>query len=168
LSTAHRGEFVREVLAGMQVRQFVKDDADVPTLRANDPLAAVVSRFDGSAFSVLPVVGPDNSLLGVVVLDELHVAVKAASAGSWLLAADLMRSDVRPLHPDDRLDLGMQLFSETDLLALPVVDGSPQNRVIGLVRRSDLSKAYLSKLQGNLEPSVDHGDGRNSRARGNP
>jgi chloride channel protein, CIC family len=168
LSPAHRGEFVREVLAGMHVRQFLKDAADVPTLRANDSLAAVASRFDKGAYSVLPVIGPDNSLLGVVVLDELHVAVKAESAGSWLLAADLMRSDIRPLHPDDRLDLSMQLFAETDLLALPVVDGSPQNRVIGLVRRADLSKAYLSKLQGTLESSVDHGDGRVSRPRGNP
>jgi hypothetical protein len=43
------------------------------------------------------------------------------------------------------------MIAETDLLVLPVVDGSPQNRVIGLVRRSDLSKAYLSKLQGHLD-----------------
>ena len=120
LSPAHRGEFVREILAGHasppvppgQCRSFPRF---APTIRSS----AVVSRFDRAAFSVLPVVGPDNSLLGVVVLDELHLAVKAESAGSWLLAADLMRSDVRPLHPDDRLDLGMQLFAETDLLALP-------------------------------------------------
>ena len=74
-----------------------------------------------------------------------------------------MRSDVRPLHPDDRLELGMQLFAETDLLALPVVDGSPQNRVIGLVRRSDLSKAYLSKLQGHLDATMTQGDGHGAR-----
>ena len=74
--------------------------------------------------------------------------MKASSARTWLVAADLMRSDVQPLHPDDRLDVGMQLFAENDLLVLPVVDGSPRNRVIGLVRRSDLAKAYLQKLQG--------------------
>src|SRR4029077_9466396 len=55
LSPAHRGEFVREVLAGLHVRQFLKEAAEVPTLRANDPLAAVVSRFDKGAYSVLPV-----------------------------------------------------------------------------------------------------------------
>jgi chloride channel protein, CIC family len=159
LSPAHRGELVRAVLAGMHVRQFLSDHAEVPTLRASDPLSAVVSRFDPGSYSVVPVVGPDNSLLGVIVLDELHLAVQAESAGSWLLAADLMRSDVRPLHPDDRLELGMQLFAETDLLALPVVDGSPQNRVIGLVRRSDLSRAYLNRLQGNLEATMRDGDG---------
>ncbi len=148
LSPAHQGEFVREILAGLQVRQFLQEGLEFPTLRPNDRLGTVVAKFDREAYTVLPVVGTDNALLGVVVLDELHLAVKAESAGSWFLAADLMRSDVRPLHPEDRLDIGMQLFAEHDLPVLPVVDGSHQNRVIGLVRRSDLSRAYLHKLQG--------------------
>ena len=71
------------------------------------------------------------------------------------MAAGRRPDEVRraPLHPDDRLDLGMQLFAENDLPVLPVVDGTPQNRVIGLVRRSDLSKAYLRKLHGEMEPA---------------
>ena len=71
-----------------------------------------------------------------------------------------MRSDVQPLHPEDQLDLGMQLFAENDLLVLPVVDGSPQNRVVGLVRRSDLAKAYLRKLQGDPEHASPQGKRR--------
>jgi CIC family chloride channel protein len=152
LSPAHQGEFVREILAGLQVRQFLGEGSEIPTLRANDRLGTVVSSFDRETYSVLPVVDSGNALLGVVVLDELHVAVKAQNASSWFLAADLMRCDVRPLHPDDRLDIGMQLFAEHDLPVLPVVDGSPQNRVIGLVRRSDLSRAYLQRLQGDWLP----------------
>jgi CBS domain-containing protein len=46
----------------------------------------------------------------------------------------------------------MQLFAENDLLVLPVVDDSPRRRVIGLVRRSDLARAYLRKLQGGPAP----------------
>ncbi len=148
LSPAHQGDFVREILAGLRVRQFVRDGPSVPMLRPNDPLSVVVGHFDSTPFSVLPVVGADNTLLGIVGPDELHLAVKSANAGTWLVAADLMRSDVQPLHPDDPLNVGMQLFVENDLLVLPVVDDSPQKRVIGLVKRSDLAKAYLQKLQG--------------------
>ena len=121
--TGTPGGFAREILAGLQVKQFLEAGAAVPTLQANDPLAKVVAKFDGEPYAVLPVVGP-HGMLGVVVLDEVHLAAKGGNAGSWLLAADLMRSDVRPLHPEDRLDLGMQLFAENDLSALPVVDGS--------------------------------------------
>ena len=173
LSPAHQGEFVREVLAGLQVSQFLEGRCGCS--HASTERSAFESRGERStvsAYAVLPVVGPDGSLLGVVVLDEVHLAVKAENAGSWLLAADLMRSDVRPLHPDDRLDLGMQLFAENDLPVLPVVDGSHQNRVIGLVRRSDLSKAYLRKLHGDVEPArpadgrgpQTDGDGRSNKS----
>ena len=152
LSPAHKGEFVREVLSGLLVRRFLSDGSATPTLRPNDTLSTVVALFDRAPYTVLPVVGEGNALLGVVALDELHLAMKAASAGTWLMAADLMRSNVQPLHPDDQLDVGMQLFAENDLMVLPVVDGSPENRVIGLVRRSELARAYLQKLQGVPEP----------------
>ena len=154
LSPAHQGEFAREILAGLQVKQFLEPNAVVPMLRANDPLTKVVASFDGAHYGVLPVAGPDGAFLGVIVMDEVHVAAGAGNASSWLLAADLMRLDVRPLHPEDRLDLGMQLFAENELPALPVVDGSHQNRVIGIVRRSDLSRAYLRKLHGEVQGPV--------------
>ncbi len=160
LSLAHQGDFVREILSGLHVRQFLKDGSAPPTLRPDDPLPVVVAKFDHTRYSVLPVVGEDNSLLGIVALDELHLAVKAGSAGAWLMAADLMRSEVQPLHPDDQLDVGMQLFVENDLPVLPLVDGSSRNRVIGLVRRSDLAKAYLRKLQGDPEHASPQGKRR--------
>jgi hypothetical protein len=52
----------------------------------------------------------------------------------------------------------MQLFPENDLPVLPVVDGSHQNRVIGMVRRSELSKAYLRKLHGEVVPARPAGE----------
>jgi len=148
LSPAHRGDFVRDILAGLSVGQFLSKESAVLTLRLNDPLSVVAAQFDRSSYSIMPVVGEDNSLLGIVGLDELHLAIKSVSSGTLLVAADLIRSDVRPLHEDDSLGVGMYLFAENDLLVLPVVDHSPKNRVLGLVRRSDLAKAYLTKLQG--------------------
>jgi CIC family chloride channel protein len=152
LSPAHQGDFVREVLAGLQVGQFLETGSTVPCLRPNDPLSVVLAEFERSPYSVLPVVGEGNTLLGVVGLDEVHLAFKTITAPALLVTADFMRSDVQPLQPDDQLDLGMQLFAENDLMVLPVVDGTPQNRVVGLIRRSDLARAYLEKLHGQSLP----------------
>lgn len=148
LSPAHQGDFVREILSGLHVRQFLKPGSGIPVLQPMDPLAVVVARFDRYPYSVLPVVGEDNTLLGIVGLDELNQALQASTAGPLLVAADFMRTDVQPLHADDQLDVGMQLFATNDLLDLPVVDGSASKQIVGLVRRSDLAKAYLQKLQG--------------------
>jgi predicted transcriptional regulator len=66
------------------------------------------------------------------------------------LIEDLMRSDVLPLQLNDSVDRAMELFVENDLLELPVVDESTQNRVIGVVSRSEISSTYLRHVQGAL------------------
>jgi predicted transcriptional regulator len=60
-----------------------------------------------------------------------------------------MRSDVVALEPDDRLDRALELFVESDLLCLPVIEG-PGGKVIGTVKRSDVSRTYLRYVQGSL------------------
>ena len=71
-----------------------------------------------------------------------------------VLAEDLMRSDVRPLTPDDTLDRALELFVENDLLALPVVDDLKTRKVVGMVRRFDISSAYLRHVHGPAAPAA--------------
>jgi hypothetical protein len=42
----------------------------------------------------------------------------------------------------------MELFVENDLLALPVVDGTAENRLVGIVKRADVAGTYLRHLHG--------------------
>ena len=85
----------------------------------------------------------NSRYLGVVSLEEMYAATQATNAGPLLLTADLMRSDVTPLRPDDGLDRAMEIFAESDLLALPVVDESQGKRVLGVVKRHDVAGDYL-------------------------
>jgi CIC family chloride channel protein len=148
LSPAHQGSYVREVLAGLKVSGFLMPGIKPPQLRLEEPLPAVIDRLSEYGLPVVPVADDAGRLEGVVVLDEVHLAARAEQAGTWLLAADLMRPGVQPLTPEDRLDRAMELFVEQDLLALPVVDDVKQRRVVGVVRRSDLAQAYLRHLHG--------------------
>ncbi|MFO0950477.1 MAG: CBS domain-containing protein [Isosphaeraceae bacterium] len=116
------------------------------SVRVNEPLSAVIASFETAPYSALPVVDA-HALVGVVGLDELQPAARVVNA-SLLVAADFMRTDVQPLHPDDPLDVGMRQFVENDLRVLPVVERAPTPKLLGLVRRTDLAKAYLQKIQG--------------------
>jgi CIC family chloride channel protein len=147
-SPAHQGRFVREALAGLQVSQFLPSVPEVPLLRPSDPLPRVVERLSGAAYSVLPVVDDGSRLLGVVVLDEVYLASQSPHVRPWVLAADLMRSEVTPLQPGDRLDRAQELFVQNDLRALPVVEDLAGRRVLGMVRRSDVARLYLKHLHG--------------------
>jgi CBS domain-containing protein len=59
-----------------------------------------------------------------------------------------MRTDVRPLTPNDTLAHAQELFVENDLLALPVVQDRQQRAFVGMVRRHDIATAYLRRVHG--------------------
>jgi CIC family chloride channel protein len=148
MSPAHQGSYVRSVLAGLQVGQFLKPEMAAPVLHADDPLPTVLERLSGPTFTVLPVVDMENRLLGVVNLEEVHLATQSPHLQQWVLAVDLMRGKVRPLTPADCLDRAIELFAENDLPALPVVASESDRRVLGMVRRSDVAMTYLRRVHG--------------------
>ncbi len=157
-SPAHRGSYVREILADVRVRDFLPTAQNTPVLHPNDSLASILSRLSSAPTPVLPVVDADNRLLGVVNLEEVHIASQLPSLTPLVLAEDIMRSDVQPLTPDDTLDRALELFVENDLLTLPVVNDCRERRVIGMARRFEIASAYLRHLHGPAETPEDSHD----------
>jgi CIC family chloride channel protein len=151
LSPAHQGDYVREVLTGLRVSQFLTQQA-VSCLHPGDRLDKVIECLGSTPYSTLPVTDEDGRLVGVVSVEEVLLANQSSDLRSLLVAEDLMRSDVIPLRAEDRLDRAVELFVENDLLALPVVDGSPDKRVIGIVKRSDVTRTYLRHVHGVTAP----------------
>jgi CIC family chloride channel protein len=147
-SPAHQGDYVREVLAGLSVSQFLTPRQELPVVHPGDRLADVIERLSASGYHALPVTDPEGKLLGVVTLDEIHLATVSPNLGSWVVAADLMRSDIVPLKATDRLDRALEIFVEDDVLSLPVVDESADQCVIGIVKRADISSMYLRYVHG--------------------
>jgi len=148
LSPAHQGDYVREVLAGLRVNRFLASQHGVEICRPHEPLAEVADRLSRTGYQALPVADPNGRYLGMVCLEEVLLASRFPAAGPAIIAADLMRTDVPVLHPDDPLDRALELFVESDRLVLAVVDSSADRRVIGVVRRADISSAYLERVHG--------------------
>ncbi len=76
-SPAHQGDYVREVLAGLSVGQFITPRGEIPILRPGDPLSVVIQRLSSTSFYSLPVADANERLLGVVSLEEVHQASQA-------------------------------------------------------------------------------------------
>jgi CIC family chloride channel protein len=146
-SPAHQGSFMRQALAGVTVGQFLSR-RDGRVLRSGDPLAEVLRAFDEAPSGVLPVVDAHERLSGIIDLEEVYLAAQSPDLLPLVVAADLARSEVTPLLPGDSLERASQLFVENELSALPVVDTLADRRVLGMVRRSDITSAYLRLLYG--------------------
>jgi CIC family chloride channel protein len=153
-SPAHQGSYAREVLAGLRVAPYVTPLAEVPVLRPGDRVPQVIERLSQSTLQAVPVLDAEGRLLGVITLEEALLASQSPGLRDFALAVDLMRGDVQPLRPQDRLDEAMELFVESDLLALPVVDGEGR-KVVGVVKRGDVAGTYLQKLQGTPASSAE-------------
>ena len=151
------GAYIRDVLAGIRVDQFLMPDVPLPLLQPSDPVEVVIDRMAKSPYTVLPVVDHEQRLLGVVNLEEVHRAATSAELRPWLLAEDLMRPCDDPLLPGDRLDEMLEAFVENDLLALPVVENVTNRRVLGIVRRAQISEEYLRRVHGpsGIRPNSD-------------
>ena len=147
-SPAHQGRFVHDVLGQVYVSQFLVREQVFPIARPSDSLSVILDRLDDSLYTVLPVVNEENQLLGVVDLEEAHQAAHARDLGPLVVAEDMMRSDIRPLTPDDTLDRALELFVENDVMALPIVADSQQRQLIGMIRRQEIASAYLRHMHG--------------------
>jgi CIC family chloride channel protein len=152
-SPAHRAEFVRGMLSGLCVGQFLKRFEPGESLRLSDRLDTVLERLSDLSHTMLPVVDEAGELQGVVGLEEVYVALRSPHLHSLLLAADMMRSDVVPLRSEDSLDRAIELFVENDLQELPVVDGDAR-QVVGIVSRSVIAGTYLRHVQGATFPGA--------------
>ena len=151
LSPAHQGSFVREALAGRKVAQVLTLASAIEPIRPNESLQAVIERFNASPELILPVVGTEGKLEGVVNLHELYWSANRRDSLPWLLAADLMHDGLKPLTPEDSLDRAIELFAELDLPALPVVRTHESKEFLGMVGRSDIAKLYLQSVQGEIQ-----------------
>jgi len=152
-SPAHRGSFVRDALGEVSVGQFFVPGQTVVALRPNDSMETTLARLDDSQHPVLPVVDRQNRLLGVVALEEVHLAAHASLVETLVLVEDLMQTDVTPLTPGDKLDRAMELFIEQDLLSLPIVDDLRHRKVLGMIRRQEIGIAYIRNVHGSQTPS---------------
>src|SRR5262249_34733669 len=73
-SPAHQGDYVREVLGGLSVGQFLSPAQETPILRPGDSLATVVERLSGTAYHAVPVIDENGRLMGMVTLEEVLLA----------------------------------------------------------------------------------------------
>ena len=153
LSPAHQGSYVRQVLAEVRVSRVSRHRSD----RAG-AASARFARHSHRPAQWRTVLRPARG--GWRTTDSWAWSTwtrsilprRAPSLKPLVLAEDLMRSDVQPLTPDDTLDRALELFVENDLLTLPVVNNLEERQVVGMVRRFEISSAYLRHVHGPAKP----------------
>ncbi|MGE5252053.1 MAG: chloride channel protein [Bacteroidota bacterium] len=120
----------------VMVRQPVTVPSDMPV----DGLAPEFIRTGRHGF---PVLNPDGSLFGVVSLEDYRRAMERAPASrDGLLVRDIATRDVVSAYPDETVGSVLQKMAPRDISRLPVVARDDPRRLLGVVRRNDIVRAY--------------------------
>lgn len=144
-----RGIEARPTLDAHLMRTLVVEDAmtpieDLETVTPATSFAELSRLFHDTAHHGFLVLNADKELFGVVTLADLE---RAMEAGRVVGTVDTISTrDVLVVFPHETLDEALRRLASLDIGRIPVVDRQNRRRVIGMLRRGDILRAYARAL----------------------
>ena len=126
------------------------------TIRAEEPLNVAAQKMWDNDCGVLPVVGGDGKLVGV--LTDRDICMSAWSRGQLLgniRAGDAMSKQVSSVQSDQDVALAETLMAEKQVRRIPVVDAN--EKPIGILSMNDLAREAAkpgSKLKDGISRAI--------------
>ncbi|MEM8709987.1 MAG: chloride channel protein [Planctomycetota bacterium] len=146
-SPAHTGDYIVDVLQSLRVTDIL-ESASTPTLIPESmTLRSTMQVVSNARDTHFPVVDRAGEMVGIFSLNDLRRIFLEREALDVVIAGDFMREQVATVTPADSLHDVQRLFTRRAVSALPVVDAGNPRKVIALLRRNDIGRAYTDRLQ---------------------
>jgi CIC family chloride channel protein len=133
-----RGRAV-DVLEGVRVEEVM---SEAVTVGADVPLEGVGELFLKANRNALPVTDSTSRLVGIVSLTDLGRVQDSLKDITELSVGDVMTRNLVTAHPDESLDAVLRRMAPRDLSRLPVVSRDDPGKLLGVIRRNDVVRAY--------------------------
>jgi chloride channel protein, CIC family len=113
------------------------------TVPVDLPVMLLAGEFLRTGRHGFPVLNKDGSLFGVVSLEDYRrVTSGELTAPEQLTVRDIASRDVVSVYPDESVGVALRRMAPRDLSRLPVVARDDPRRLLGVVRRNDIVRAY--------------------------
>jgi len=128
-----------DVLEGVRADEVMSQTVTVLPETPLDGLDGFFLKANRNAF---PVVDDGGRLVGIVSLSDVRRALESHDEVSDLGVRDVMSERLVTAFPDESLNVLLQRMAPRDLSRLPVVSRDHPDRLLGVVRRNDVVRAY--------------------------
>ena len=128
-----------DLMSTIRVEEAMTPISQMVTVRPDTSLRELARIFQETFHHGLAVVDGDGHLYGVVTLADLERIADSRLGGT---VRDICTTRVRTAFPDETLRDALRHFGALDVGRIPVVDRADPQRVIGMLRRSDIIRAY--------------------------
>ena len=142
-----------DIMQSVQVGEVMKKDP--VTIGTDELLADLYRKFQETTLLGFPVVNGENLLVGIVTLQDLENILSRGTEGlRSLRVEDVAVADPVTVFSDEPIWTAIQKMAPRDLARLPVVSRDGTGRLLGLISRSDILRAYdvgiIRKQRGQL------------------
>jgi len=115
-------------------------------IQENDPFQRVLDLTASLGAQNFVVIDSKGLYLGMVVADDINMALIDRDAVPLLLVAELMRRNIPFVRTSDDLATVLDVFSRHSVNYLPVCLPSTPGKIIGLISQAGLMRKYQSGL----------------------
>jgi len=130
-----------DIMQSVLVREVM--NTEPVTVNRNASLKELYAMFEKTKHLGFPVVDDRGMLVGIVTLQDLeNILARKGEEAMQLRVADVAVSDPVTVYADDPIWTAIQKMAPRDLGRLPVVSREEPGRLIGLISRSDILRAY--------------------------
>jgi CIC family chloride channel protein len=130
-----------DIMQGVLVEE-VMNQAPI-TVHKNQPLAEIFAIFQETHLYGFPVMENDEDLYGIVTLQDMERALAQKDVMIRnLKVRDVATSNPVTVFPDEPIWSAIRKMGPRDLARLPVVSRHAEQKLLGLISRSDILRAY--------------------------
>lgn len=144
-SPAHRGDFIVDVLEGMQVQDVYQKNRKIHTVYEGASLDTIVHMLAKNSQRYFPVVDKEDKLVGIFSAEDVRSYLYDDTLWQIANARDLMTTRVITVTPEDDLNTALTKFTALNIDDLPVVAPEDSQQIIGILRRKETIAAYNSR-----------------------
>ena len=142
-----------DIMQGVLVSEVMRDKPI--TVPGDMSLARLFARFQETNLLGFPVVDNVGRLCGIVTLQDVEKVLSVENVSvKDKCVSDVAMGDLVTAHPDEPIWTAIQKMSPRDLARLPVVGRDGSGRLLGMISRSDILRAYdvgiMRKQRGQL------------------
>jgi len=146
-SPAHAGDFVVDVLESLSVKEVIAELDEPHLILETTTLRKVLKTVSDSRESYFPVVDKDERLVGIFSLTDLRRIFLEEVAQDVVITRDFMVDNVVTASMEEDLHTVFTRMTTNRINALPVLRGDGERRVLCILDRNDIGRAYDRRLQ---------------------
>lgn len=137
-----------DVMRGVTVGEVMTQEPDV--VYADMGLKELADAFTQTHHHGFPVIQRDDTFVGVVTIQDLERATTEGGVNEYTVG-DITEHNPITAYPSDPLSKVLHYMSDRQVGRIPVIDPDDPTRLVGLLRRQNIVRAYRYAILRKME-----------------